>query len=230
MSAVMRRVCFSNQLYKHQLAALSSLPLSTTKHSIHSSPWRYQSSDRDPPPSKMKVMYIPNPFKWLNNRMDIANLKRDFDPNFNEEDFKVGAKQAVCTVTELVHKREWGDLKGLITQKMIDKLRKTKWTADQIHNLVLSPDNVQVVQFNDIKLQSIVADSEHGTSERPCYRKYCDIDVIVIGTCIPYNQEKHSIILLEYFARFHREYTEGKLPEWTITNFKLQNFQAVPRR
>lgn len=38
-------------------------------------------------------MYIPNPFKWLNNRMDIANLKRDFDPNFNEEDFKVGAKQ-----------------------------------------------------------------------------------------------------------------------------------------
>lgn len=216
MSAVIRRVCISGQHYKHHLAALSSYPLKTTSHTIHSTPWR--SSGGDPPPSRMKVMYIPNPLKWLNNRIEIANLKRDFDPNFSEEDFKVGAKQAVCTVTELIHKREWGDLTGLVTQKVMDKLRKTKWTTDQIHNLVLSPDHVQVVQLNNINLQVIVD------------RKYCDIDVIVIGTRIPYNLEKHSIILLEYFARFHREYTEGKLPEWTITNFKLQNFQAVQRR
>ncbi|XP_047469017.1 uncharacterized protein LOC125025121 isoform X1 [Penaeus chinensis] len=228
MSAVIRRVCTSSQHYKHHLAALYSLPLKTTSHYIHSTPWL--SSGGDPPPSKMRVMYIPNPLKWLNNRVEIANLKRDFDPNFNEEDFKVGAKQGVCTVSELIHKREWGDLTGLVTQKVIDKLRKTKWTTDQIHNLVLSPDHVQVVQLNNISLQTIVADSKHGTSERPCHRKYCDIDVIVIGTCIPYNLEKHSVILLEYFARFHREYTEGKLPEWTITKFKLQNFQAVQRR
>ncbi|XP_063599863.1 m-AAA protease-interacting protein 1, mitochondrial-like isoform X2 [Penaeus indicus] len=215
MSAVIRRVCISSQHYKHHLAALSSLPLKTTSHYIHSTPWL--SSGGDPPPSKMRVMYIPNPLKWLNNRIEIANLKRDFDPNFSEEDFKVGAKQGVCTVSELIHKREWGDLTGLVTQKVIDKLRKTKWTTDQIHNLVLSPDHVQVVQLNNINLQTIVD------------RKYCDIDVIVIGTRIPYNLEKHSVILLEYFARFHREYTEGKLPEWTITKFKLQSFQAVQR-
>lgn len=150
--------------------------------------------------------------------MEIATLKREWDPSFDLVSFKFGAGQAVCTVTELVSRRDWGELCGLLTQKAIDKIRRTKWTSDQVNNLVLSAANIQVIQLNNVSLQKIVD------------RKYCDIDVTVVGTRLPYNVDKHSLIVLEYFVRFHREYTEGKLPEWTITVFRLQNFQAIQRR
>ena len=32
-------------------------------------------------------------------------------------------------------------------------------------------------------------------------QKYCDIDVLLIGAREPYSVEKHSLVVLEYFAR-----------------------------
>ncbi|KAG7163206.1 putative m-AAA protease-interacting protein 1-like [Homarus americanus] len=157
--------------------------------SLHTGTSSQQSSGRDPPPARMKVFYVPNPFKWLHNRMEIATLKREWDPSFDEEFFKFGAAQAVCTISELVSRRDWGDLCGLLSQKAMDKIRRTKWTSDQVNNLVLSPENVQVTQINNVTLQTVVD------------RKYCDIDVTMIGTRVPYNLDKHSVIVLEYFAR-----------------------------
>lgn len=231
MMGMIRPACKSSHQYTLQFLALFSaravgagtvLPYLHQPRSVgcnlHTSPHIQQSSRRDPPPARMKVFYIPNPFKWLHNQMEIAALKREWDPSFEIDSFKFGVKQAVCTVTELVSRRDWGELCGLLTQKAIDKIRHTKWTNDQVNNLILSPESVQVTQINNIALQYIVD------------RKYCDIDVTVIGTRIPYNTDKHSLIVLEYFARFHREYTEGRLPDWTITTFRLQNFQAIPRK
>ncbi|KAK7082257.1 hypothetical protein SK128_000828 [Halocaridina rubra] len=177
-----------------------------------------QSSDQNPEPARMKVISIPNPFRWLHNQMELATLKREWDAEFTIENFKAGARQAVCTTTEFITRREWGELRGLLSQKAINKLRNIKWTLDQEHNLVLNPERIQVTQVDNVSLQVIVD------------RRYCDIDVTIIGTCIPYNLDKHSLVVLEYFARFHREYTEGVLPEWTITVFKLKNFEAYKRR
>ena len=42
--------------------------------------------------------------------------------------------QAICTVSDLMSQREWGELRGLLTQKAIDKLRSTKWTFDQVRD------------------------------------------------------------------------------------------------
>ncbi|XP_045616322.1 uncharacterized protein [Procambarus clarkii] len=120
-----------------------------------------QSSGRDPPQTRMKVFYIPNPFKWLHNHMEIATLKREWDPSFDLVSFKFGAGQAVCTVTELVSRRDWGELCGLLTQKAIDKIRRTKWTSDQVNNLVLSAANIQVIQLNNVSLQKIVGFTEN---------------------------------------------------------------------
>ncbi|XP_066987768.1 m-AAA protease-interacting protein 1, mitochondrial [Macrobrachium rosenbergii] len=177
-----------------------------------------QTSERTPEPTRMRVISIPNPFRWLHNQVEIATLKREWDPNFSIEDFKYGVKQAVCTSSELISRREWGELRGLLSQKAITKLRSTQWTSDQVHNLVLNPKNIQVTQIDNVSLQTVVD------------RKYCDIDVTVIGTRAPYNPDKHSLVVLEYFARFHREYTDHVLPEWTITVFKLNNFEAYQRK
>lgn len=185
---------------------------------LHTSNTFSQKKVAKPSTGSVKVWYIPNPFKWLHNRTEIATLQKDWDPSFTLETFKFGAIQAICTVTDLMSQREWGELCGLLTQSAIDKLRSTKWTFDQTHNLTLSPENVQTAVIKDVKLHTIVD------------QKYCDIDVILIGAREPYSVDKHSIILLEYFARFHRNYTEGRLPEWTITVFTLHNFQAVPQR
>lgn len=173
---------------------------------------------RDPEPARMKVISIPNPLRWFNNQMEMLVLKKDWDPTFDISSFKFGVKQAVCTSTELISRREWGELRGLLSQKAISKLRTTKWTDDEVNNLVLEPSRIQVTQIDNVSMQIIVD------------RKYCDIDMTVIGTRDPYNCDKHSLIVLEYFARFHREYTEGVLPDWTITVFKLKKFEAYERK
>ncbi|XP_045116851.1 uncharacterized protein LOC123507747 isoform X1 [Portunus trituberculatus] len=186
--------------------------------SLHTANTLSQRQVSKPSTGSVKVWYIPNPFKWLHNRMEIAALQKEWDSSFNLETFKLGAAQAICTVSDLMSQREWGELRGLLTQKAIDNLRATKWTFDQTHNLTLCPENVQTIVIKDVKLQSIVD------------QKYCDIDVLLIGAREPYSVEKHSLVVLEYFARFHRNYSEGRLPEWTITVFKLQSFQAAPQR
>ncbi|KAG0714235.1 hypothetical protein GWK47_001651 [Chionoecetes opilio] len=187
------------------------------RQSLHTGYMLSQKQAAKPTTSSIKVWYVPNPFKWLHNRMEIAALQRDWDASFTLETFKFGAIQAICTVTDLVSQREWGELRGLLSQNAIDKLRDTKWTSDQTHNLTLSPGNVQTAMIRDVKLQTIVD------------QKYCDIDVHLIGVREPYNVDKHSLILLEYYARFHRNYCEGGLPDWSITVFTLHSFQAVPQ-
>ncbi|XP_068208996.1 uncharacterized protein [Palaemon carinicauda] len=177
-----------------------------------------QNSEQTPDPMRMRVISIPNPFKWLHNQFEIASLKREWDPNFFIEDFKYGVKQALCTSTELISRREWGELRGLLSQKAITRIRGTQWSNDQVNNLILEPKNIQVTQIDNVSLQTIVD------------RKYCDIDVTFIGTRAPYNPDKHSLIVLEYFARFHREYTDYVLPEWTITVLNLNSFKAYEKK
>ncbi|MPC54198.1 hypothetical protein E2C01_048106 [Portunus trituberculatus] len=183
--------------------------------SLHTANTLSQRQVSKPSTGSVKVWYIPNPFKWLHNRMEIAALQKEWDSSFNLETFKLGAAQvqmveypmllsnvtpqAICTVSDLMSQREWGELRGLLTQKAIDNLRATKWTFDQLrrvqfvfrqtHNLTLCPENVQTIVIKDVKLQSIVD------------QKYCDIDVLLIGAREPYSVEKHSLVVLEYFAR-----------------------------
>lgn len=168
--------------------------------------------------AKLKVMYIPNPFRWIFNNLQIGKLKQEWDPKFDIEDFKFGATQAICTITDLVHRREWGELRGLLTQTAIDAMRTEKSSnIDQINNTVIIPDDVQITQLNNVNLQTIVD------------TKYCDIDVGIIAVRQPYNPDKHEMIMLEYAARFHRNYSEGQLPDWTVTRFSLNNFQAISK-
>ncbi|KAK3862281.1 hypothetical protein Pcinc_031839 [Petrolisthes cinctipes] len=184
----------------------------TTIRTLHTS------LQNNSPIRKAKFFYIPNPFMWLHNRMELAALKRDWDPAFDLTSFKYGVIQAVCTVSELASQREWGDLCGLLTRGAINKLRSNKWSFDEEQNLVLSPDNIQMVHISKVSLQNIVD------------QKYCDIDMIVLGVRAPHNTDKHSLVILEFYARFHREYTKHKLPDWTITTFELKSFQTLPRK
>ncbi|CAL4182969.1 unnamed protein product, partial [Meganyctiphanes norvegica] len=128
---------------------------------------------------KLKVFYVPNPFRWIYNTLELGKLRQEWDPNFDLDDFKYG--------------------------------------ATQINNTVITPDDVQVTQLNNVNLQTIVEN------------RYCDIDIGVIAVRQPYNPEKHAIIMLEYHARFHRNYSEGQLPEWTVTRISLKRFQAIAK-
>ena len=50
-----------------------------------------------PTTSSIKVWYIPNPFKWIHIRMEIATLQREWDSSFALHTFKYGAIQVQIT-------------------------------------------------------------------------------------------------------------------------------------
>lgn len=42
---------------------------------------------------------------------------------------------------------------------------------------------------------------------------------------------KNDLVLIELVARFHRNYTTGEIPNWTVTLFKVTRFNnSVPSK
>ncbi|KAF2366073.1 hypothetical protein FHG87_003168 [Trinorchestia longiramus] len=120
--------------------------------------------------SKRGVSYqIPNLFKWLSHWLVFREFQRSWDPDFNMEDFKQGVSQAVVRVTELVQAREWGELKGLLRQSIIDDFRLIRGPYNQeiVHVMPLSMEDIEYVHIDGIRLQQVVEE------------KYCDLAVVV---------------------------------------------------
>ncbi|XP_047741729.1 uncharacterized protein LOC108664612 isoform X4 [Hyalella azteca] len=103
-------------------------------------------------------MYIPNPFKWLSNWLIIQEFQSSWDPSFDVKAFKFGVKQAVVRVSELVRAREWGELKGLVSQPIIDDFRllRSPITQEQIDALDLQLKNILAVHIDGIRMQQVV--------------------------------------------------------------------------
>ena len=51
------------------------------------------------------------------------------------------------------------------------------------------------------------------------YERYCDIDVTL--TALKNIERDRPIVPVVMKATFHRNYTEGQLPDWTITRLDI---------
>ena len=51
--------------------------------------------------------------------------------------------------------------------------------------------------------------------------RYCDVDVMVLGIK---EQEKQAPFVMQVDVRLHREYTQGCLPDWMVTRFRVKNW------
>ncbi|XP_049766883.1 m-AAA protease-interacting protein 1, mitochondrial-like [Schistocerca cancellata] len=166
-----------------------------------------------------KVLYIQNPFSWLMNKLDFGILKNTWDPQFNESEFKRGAKQAVSTISQLICQDLRDGLAGLLTRKATTKLIhdiETSWSDEQRRLIGIEPEDIQVAVPRRVNFQTIVE------------QKFCDVDMIFVALKTAEHKSSSALIFIEILARFHRNYTEGRLPDWTVSLFRVTRFDIRP--
>ncbi|CAH1390179.1 unnamed protein product [Nezara viridula] len=169
-----------------------------------------------------KLLYIQNPVVWLSNKIDFRFLRYSWDPSFSEEEFSRGARQAISTVTQMVSKNMFESMKPLLTKNALLNLRRDVeilWADEVRRNIGLKPEDVQLIIPRKIYLRS-------STDKR-----LCDIDVLFIGMKW---LEEHAfntpLVFVDIVSRFHRNYTDGMAPDWTISAFKVRRFSLIPQK
>ncbi|XP_066990973.1 m-AAA protease-interacting protein 1, mitochondrial isoform X2 [Anabrus simplex] len=182
---------------------------------------RYHENDDQGKPSEKrpvpKLLYMQNPLTWLVNKLDFGMLRRTWDPQFDESEFRRGTKQAISTITHLVAMNMFDNLKGLLTKQALAVLQhevETSWTDQQRRNIALEPEDIQLAVPRRVHFQRI---------------KFCDVDMIFIALKWAEHSGSNAYIFIEIIARFHREYSEGRLPDWTLSLFQVTRFNVLAR-
>jgi hypothetical protein len=157
--------------------------------------------------------YVQNPLKVASNNLKFLNVKKDWDKNLDKDEFIQGSKFAVITVLQQIQDNNFKGLKGLIAKNKLTQLRnevETAWSDELRRNINIQMEDIQTVAIRDVRTQQIV------------HNKYLDIDVAVVAS-VPgpsHLTSPPSHVYLVH-ATFCRDYTEGRLPDWLITSFKL---------
>jgi len=183
-----------------------------SSRSLHTSPTMFDKDKQQEVSKKVKVFHLQNPFTWLQIFIKFNEVKQRWDPSLNQREFLEGAVHAVHAVTDKVEGGQWQELRGLLSRKEFKRLRKeveTEWSDVMRRNVRLEVDQVVKAVITGITTQQIVEN------------KYCDIDVRLVG--VKEDQDKAPIVV-NVQMRLHREYTEGCLPDWMVTRFKIENW------
>ncbi|XP_014242812.1 uncharacterized protein LOC106662888 [Cimex lectularius] len=193
-------------------------PLKISQHCYHPN----GGNGRNPDPARElpKLLYIQNPIVWASNKLDFRYLRTSWDPQFTEHDFTKGARQAVSRITQLVSKNMFDALKPLLTKNAMLNLRRDVeilWADEVRRNIGLEPEDVQLIIPRKLHFRS------NGE------KKFCDIDVVFIGLkFLETRNQNPPLAFIDIIARFHRNYTEGTTPDWTISAFKVRRFNILP--
>ncbi|CAH1390178.1 unnamed protein product [Nezara viridula] len=195
-----------------------------------------------------KLLYIQNPVVWLSNKIDFRFLRYSWDPSFSEEEFSRGARQAISTVTQMVSKNMFESMKPLLTKNALLNLRRDVeilWADEVRRNIGLKPEDVQLIIPRKIYLRSSTEPKLLIRGNKPAFltlitplktvtvsdKRLCDIDVLFIGMKW---LEEHAfntpLVFVDIVSRFHRNYTDGMAPDWTISAFKVRRFSLIPQK
>lgn len=205
-----RLVFCTRFLLRNQLRCLPSAR-------IHASPSRHEGGKAV---SSTKSLILQNPFRWLAVFLDFMELKNRWDPDFNRKEFLDGTKQAISTVLSLIATQRMDELTGLIKREAVNKfvqqVSETLGYGNTQH--LKDPDDIVVMPYK-VKLQSIVD------------QNYCDVDMhFLVVKNIEGNQSSAAqsrLLMCLLFAKFHRNYSPGQLPDWTITQLSLEKASPV---
>jgi len=196
----------------HLLAAKTPISAGASRSFHTTSHLRQQDGGEGPTTRKIRVLHIQNPLTWLKIFLKFREIKQHWDPHLNQEDFTEGAKYAVEAITNKLEQGEWKELRGLLSRKEFKRLRKeveTEWSDVMRQNVSLEVEQMVKVFITDIRTQQIVDN------------KFCDVDVMVMGLK---GQERKPPLMMQVEVRLHREYTEGCLPDWVVTRFRMKNW------
>eukprot|EP00092_Neocalanus_flemingeri_P104937 GFUD01134454.1.p1 GENE.GFUD01134454.1~~GFUD01134454.1.p1 ORF type:complete len:391 (+),score=151.03 GFUD01134454.1:36-1175(+) len=196
-----------------QLLASSQLsPLAGAKHrSFHTSSCLQNKEEELK--KKIKLFHFQNPITMLKIFLKFREVKQQWDPALDQEQCLEGAKHAVAAITSMLEEGgRWKEMRGLLSRKEFKRLQKeveTEWSDVMRQNVSLEVEEMEKALITDIRTHEIV------------HNKFCDIDVLVVGVK---EQEKKVPLVMQVEVRLHREYTEGCLPDWVVTRFRIKNF------
>jgi hypothetical protein len=120
-------------------------------------------------------------------------------------------------VTKYIQKNELSQLRGLMTARERSRLEteiETEWK--DVHR-----NNIDI-QESDIVAAVPVRVHRHYVA----YQRFADIEVFFVINRIREENSKSVLMLIR--ATFTRDYSEGRLPEWTISKFKVERFSVKP--
>ena len=126
------------------------------------------SPDDDEVYRKMKSSFVSitqGPFGWIAKNANLWVFKTFYDREFEEKEFLQGAKQALCVVSDLLSKRSFGELEGILSDELTSSIRNGEDTENlgQVVTMkqIISA-NIQKVQLgfvdNEISLDKAVVD------------------------------------------------------------------------
>ncbi|XP_050342320.1 m-AAA protease-interacting protein 1, mitochondrial-like isoform X2 [Nymphalis io] len=167
-----------------------------------------------------KLILLQNPFTWIMIKIDFSVLRRVWDPEFQENEFKFGTRQAISRVTQVISEGQYGELNGLLTKAARSSLVREldrNWSEKQRSLIALKSDDIQISSPRKVYFIKIGD------------KRFCDVDMAFLALKWAPINSIEALLFAEIFARFHREYTPHCIPEWTIAYFKVTRFEILRR-
>lgn len=107
-------------------------------------------NDEDPKVKTANLVITQGPIGWLLKTVNLWLLQKFIDHEFEEREFLRGAKQALCVISELVNRRSWEEMEGIMSEKLASDIQHN---TDLIEKLGPVVTWQQIVSANIQKVQ-----------------------------------------------------------------------------
>ncbi|XP_006862059.1 PREDICTED: uncharacterized protein C2orf47 homolog, mitochondrial [Chrysochloris asiatica] len=203
-------------------AALTSFP---------AHPWRSYSTQEQPQSrkkTKMIILGVSNPINWIRTRIYAFLIWAYFDQEFNIAEFVEGAKQAFALVSNLLSQCKFDLLEELVAKEVLQVLKDKVPLLPENHKNALAADIDEIVYSStgDIsiyydekgrKFVNILMCFWYLTSAKVPSETLTGASIFQVKLG---DQSVETKQLLNATYEFHREFTQGVKPDWTISRIE----------
>lgn len=204
------KIIFGNGNLKHIHPPTGLLDQSQTFFAHSSRAYLHQDKNERPMPT---AYYYQNPFQWMKIKWQLIKMK-NYDKDFNVEEFKRGSKQALSTITNIVRDERLDDLEGLLTPLASAKLRRDMlvWNDEILRNIGVKLSDIKLAIPTRVNIRTI----------QLLNTRLCDIDMWYMAMKW---KNLDDLIITDFVARFSRDITHNHYnSDWTISFFELRKY------
>lgn len=163
-------------------------------------------------PKTPDLIYVPHVLRWLKTKIRLMYLKKVWDPEFSEGAFIYGTTQAVCKITDIIHKDSPEELRGLLTSTA-----RIKLTDDMSHRI--TPLQKKIIKLTPDDIKILIPTAVNMRSDG--FTKKCNVSLRCLGLKWFEDGPTLRLVLVTVQTEFVRDYTRGALPEWIISIFNV---------
>lgn len=169
---------------------------------------------------KVKTLYIPNPFVLLKNKWLTYRIQNEIDPDFNLDEFVIGASYAVSQLTQLMATEQYTAIKDLVygeNEAPVDILRDY---VESLTNSKLIPE----MHFTQEQISVIYPRLVEVRKESDNHLVTVDVAAVGFKMC----DEMRSLIL-QMQIRFGQSYCTNVNSGWLIYNILYIRLQELTK-